>query len=188
MEIILWSIVIFGYTLCFVTLYKVFVFAFSLRHEVPFVASEGRIALEALKHLELKTEDRFIDIGSGDGKVVFLCEKIYPNLNSYTGIDFNSALIFQSSLKSKILFKKNMRFLKNDVLVYNYKGFNKVFLYMTTEMTNRIMNILKEQLEKGSIVASAVFGMGEFEKNNRVQKHKMNIGKKEINITVWKKL
>ena len=59
---------------------------------------------------------------------------------------------------------------------------------MTTEMTNRIMNVLKEQLDKGSVVVSAVFGMGEFEKNNNVEKFKMKTGDKEINITVWKKL
>lgn len=187
MEIFLWGVVIVGYLVAITCVYKVYVFAFSLFNEVPFVASDTSIIRESLKYLDLKSTDNFIDIGSGDGKVVFLAHKLYPNLKSYTGIDFSTPLILQSNLKRKLMFLNNVKFHKKDALMYNYSQYNKVFLYMTTDMTSRIMNVIKDQLPEKSIVVSAVFGMGEFEKENEVTVHKVKLNKKEVTITIWKK-
>lgn len=188
MEIFLWLIVIFGYLLSIYLIYKVFVFSFSLFNEVPFVASDKKIALEALKYLEIKEEDRFVDIGSGDGSVVFLAHKKYPKAKSYDGYELSKALTLQSNIRKFLINNsKNIHFHNGDAKEYNYARYTKVFLYMTTQVTSELMFKLEKELKKNSVVVSAVFSMGDFAKSHKVNTEKVKIKNKEINIYIWKK-
>lgn len=156
-------------------------------NDVPYVASNSKIAFEALKLLNLKKEDRFVDIGSGDGKVVMLASRLY-NLKSYEGIEFSTALSIYSNI-CKFFSKRRskIQFHNTDAFMYNYSHCNKVFLYMTTDTTNRILQKIENEIPKGSIVVSAVFKMGDFMKNHEVDVKEVLIGNKKINIYIWEK-
>lgn len=187
MDIFLWLVVIFGYLLSAFLIFKTYVFALSLFHEVPFVASNRKIAHEAIKLLDLQPTDRFIDIGSGDGSVVFQAAKEF-DAKSFDGVEYSKALTMQSNI-AKIFSKQKskIQFHNEDAFVYNYSRYNKVFLYMTAEITGKLMNKLKSELPKGSKVVSAVFKMGEFEKDNKVDEHEFKLGNKIIKIYLWEK-
>lgn len=188
MDIFLWIVVVVGYTVAIAMVYRTFVFALSMFNEVPFVPSVTKISHEALKLLDIKDGDRFIDIGAGNGKIVFQAYNQYSKKAEYTGMELNGALVNQSKFTKLLKFNpKNLHFLKGDAFKYNYNDYNKVYLYMTTSVTSDLLFKLEKELPKGSKVVSAVFKMGDFMKNHKVDTKEVMVGKKKYNIYIWKK-
>ncbi len=186
-ELLLWGIVIAGYLLALYLVYRTIVFGLSLSREAPFVPSNLKLATEALRLLGIKKGDQFIDIGSGVGMVVFLASKLSKGVATYSGIEQSKALTLQSKIKQVFSrYNKQISFVNGDALVYNYTGFNEVYLYMTTHMTDMLMHNLSKQLPANAKVVSVAFGMGSFMKSHKVEVHKVVMGDKEHNLYLWK--
>lgn len=188
MEFILWLVVILGYSIAIYCVYKTFVFAFSLFQQVPYVPSDKLIAERALEILDIKDGDNFIDIGSGDGRIVLNAYKRYSKKANYTGIERSNPLVFQSNVK-KLLFgnPKNIKFVHDDVFKQNYSKYNKVYMYMTNNVTAKLMVKLRKELPKNALVVSAVFKIGDNIDTDKVENERVKIGNKEYNIYIWRK-
>lgn len=188
MEIILWLVVILGYSIAIYCVYRTFVFAFSLFQQVPYVPSDKLIAARSLEILDIKDGDNFVDIGSGDGRVVLNAYKRYSKKAKYTGIEWSKALVFQSNVKK--IFNGNPKyitFVNDDVFKQDYTKYNKVYMYMTDNVTAKLMVKLKKEVPKNALVVSAVFKMGDMMKTDKVENEKVKIGKREYNIYIWRK-
>ncbi len=80
---------------------------------------------EAFKKLELQKYRRFIDLGSGDGKVVLIaslfCEEAH-------GVEIDEKLFDKSIEMQKRLFIRNVRFTNKDFLEHPIHDYDIIFL------------------------------------------------------------
>lgn len=186
-DILLWIVVFAGYSLAIYEIVKVLVFSYTLFTDVPYVPSNKAIAKHAIKVLNISDGDSFIDIGSGDGKAVFLAAKSTTANATFSGLEIRKFLTFVSNFKKIFLPRKNIAFINANALEYNYSKFNKVFLYMTTDMTQKLLFKLEKELASGSMVVSCVFSSGKFMETHDVKKIEAKIGRKRYNLYLWRK-
>jgi len=139
---------------------RVFIIALSFRKgEVPYVPIGKKDMKVAVAALKLQQKDRFLDIGSGDGRVVLYVAKLYPDINC-TGIEKNKLLVLWSRFLAWILRRKNAIFFVEDATKFDYNGYNKIFMYLTLDLIVQIMPRLKKILKSGARVVSCKFGFG----------------------------
>ncbi|KKR05562.1 MAG: hypothetical protein UT34_C0002G0069 [candidate division WS6 bacterium GW2011_GWF2_39_15] len=177
MEIVYWIIVALGYSISVYAIGYAFVVGLSFFNDVPYVPLERKAIKFAVECLELSKGDRFIDIGSGDGRVVRYVSGKYPRLKSCTGIDNSRALWLYSKVAS-LFYGRRVNFLREDAFKHEYGKYNKVFLYLTPNMMDKIIKVLIEQLPKGSRIVSSYFGTKPDRKKYSLQEKKSNINGK----------
>jgi precorrin-6B methylase 2 len=158
---IYWAVVVIFSALALLSITFVFLIARSFFREAPYVPLEKKAILQSLKLLNIKKGDSFIDIGSGDGRVIFHAVKESEGEATYTGIEIDPILVQISRMISIISMRTNrntsITFLKQDALTFNYSEYNKVFMYLTTPLASEIVSKLLIQLPKGSTIVSAYF-------------------------------
>ena len=189
LEVLAWAIVVCGYGIAIFFVAYTLVFSKSLQREAPFVPIERWVLSEAFKQLKIKKGDRFVDIGSGSGRVVFYVANGTKGVAKYVGIEAEKVLFIWSNLVRKIGRNfKNVSFVHGDAFDQDYSKFNKVFIYLTSDPTNRLVKILEDKLPKGSIVVTALFPLeDEFMKKHNVKVVEAKFNNKKMNLYVWKK-
>lgn len=173
----LWIIVALFTGIAFAGIIYSFTIAISFRQQVPYVPLAKESMKKALEILDLKDGDRFVDIGSGDGQVVAKAMKMFPIDAKFEGIETKRILVWFSNMMLK---RKGAIFHLKDALKHNYSGYNKVFLYMTSDFNELIAPKLLKELKVGSRVVSCHFDFGDmFTKKDMeevlVGKHKLYI-------------
>lgn len=189
MAVILWLVVISGYILSLVIILNIFVLAISFFKEAPYVASNARIIKESISQLNLKEGDRFVDIGAGDGRVVRRAAKDSNyKCDNYTGIEISQILNIQSQIMNVFsMHSQKIHYIKTDIFSHNYSQYNKIFMYLTTDLTEKIMEKLEKEVPEGTVVVSAVFNLGNFHNARDVAKKEVKIGNKLYNLYIWTK-
>jgi SAM-dependent methyltransferase len=184
-EILLWIFVIVGYSIAFFLILRVYVVGLSFHREAPYVPLYKSVAKEALKHLNLKEGDRFVDIGSGDGLICFMASKQFKG--KVVGVEIGKFLVFLSRFKNLFL-RRDIQFIQSDMFKLDYSQYNKVFLYLTTDLISELIPKLENEIPKGAVVVSSVFDFGdEFMNSHNVKVVEYNGGLKKRNIYVWQK-
>ena len=98
---------------------------------------------EAFKRLNLQKHKTFVDIGSGDGKVVLIASLF---CNRAVGIEIDDEL-FQKSLEmQKNLGIQNAIFYNNDFYEHSVSGFDVVFVYPDEPMHRGLEKKLLNEL------------------------------------------
>ncbi len=156
MSLILWFVVIIGYFLAILSLTYVYVIAFSLFNETPFVPLERKAILYSIKLLQLKPDESFIDIGSGDGRVVRIVGKRYPKLRALVGLEYSYPLHIISRLFASFS-NSESKYLYLDAFRYRYSGYNKIFVYLTPDMLNNLLPKIMHEVRVGTRIVSAYF-------------------------------
>lgn len=147
------------YGIAIFALLRVFIIANSFRKGIPFVQIHDEIILHAIEGLDLRKDDRLVDIGSGSGTFLFKCAICEPDVKMI-GIESSHLLVWWSRLKSFFLRTNNIEFIQYEALLYDYSEFTKVFMYMTNDFTPVMMEKLVNELKEGTIVVSASFDFG----------------------------
>ncbi len=189
MYILYLFVAVLGIFVCIFFLTRSMITLISFFSKSPFVPSEVFFFKRGLELLNLEKGDRFLDIGCGDGRVVFACEKEYPNLVRYGGIERISLLVFVANLKRLFREQKEKIFFKRaDARKYDYTECNKVFMYLLPEFVAELMPMLEKQLPPKSIVVSIAFVIPEkYSKTGALCVHEVQVGRKTKKIYVWKK-
>lgn len=174
-----------GYGFCFVLIFRAFIVATSLRSKVPYVPIKKKYVKEVLKLLDVKEGDHVADLGSGDGRFVFMGAKSSRGSANFYGLEINTLLMLWC--RFSWLFKKyrgSINFLKQDILTADLSQYNKVYFYLSRDIIGDVMKKLVEELPKGAIVVSASFGFtNEWEKKLEFEKVKAD----NEYLYVWKK-
>lgn len=127
--------------------------------KTPYYPSSTKQLDEAFANLNIKLKEpvKFIDLGSGDGRIV-----VWGTHQGFvsTGVEYNPFLSLLSRLNLMLFAKKkdvswqiiNSNFSKVDLSKYNF-----VYLFIYPEYMNLIKDRLFKELPKGSVILCNTF-------------------------------
>ena len=148
-------------------LIKTIVIAISMITEVPYVPSE-KIYKKAIEYLEINEDDTVLDIGSGDGRVLFYASKKYPEAK-FVGVERRIVLVVFSRIKRMILNRKNLRFIRENIHNFDIGSFNKIYMYLVPPFINELLTEKEKEIKSSTIIVSLHYPLGEtFSSINKV--------------------
>lgn len=129
----------------------------------PYYPSRTKKLEEALQNLDIdiKEDLNFVDVGSGDGRIVAWAAK--KGMQS-TGIELNPFL----TLWSRVFFKLKRVGSKASVVNQNwnnvnYEKYDIVYLYIFREHMDKLKDKFKTELKPGSVIISNTFRFKDWE-------------------------
>jgi 16S rRNA A1518/A1519 N6-dimethyltransferase RsmA/KsgA/DIM1 with predicted DNA glycosylase/AP lyase activity len=153
-------------TIFIVILFLIFViiiiFAFPQFSPIPYFPSNTKDMDLILRALKIRKDQTIIDLGAGDGIVIFEAAKYaqQQNLNShFIAIDINPILVFIMYIR-RLLHpnRKNIKIVWGDMFNYKFKIQKSkikmiIYLYISPWYIEKMVKILKKQFKKFSIVS-----------------------------------
>lgn len=127
----------------------------------PFVPTASKKIKEILKQANLKKDQVFLELGSGDGRVVREAVKDYYVQG--IGIDVNPFLIILSKIFARIQKIPNIEFLRLNIFNYNFKFADVIFMFMLPKTINKLKKKFLDECKKGTLVISHGFKIEGFE-------------------------
>lgn len=127
--------------------------SYSLARGAPYAAI-GKKRLKILLELLDMKEGNFIDIGSGDGRVIIAAAR--KNVHS-VGIEINPILFILSVLKIKKKKVANAHIFFGDCYKHNYSKYSYVSIWGTGHMLKNLEPKLLRELRPGARVVSNHF-------------------------------
>ncbi len=120
----------------------------------PFVPSNRPTIEKMLKVAKLKKKERIVDLGCGDGRIVFTAERQYGALASGYEISIIVWLLAQTNRLFKgakaPIYRRN--FFQADL-----RQTDVVFCYLLPEVMKKLAPKFKKELPKGARIVSAAF-------------------------------
>ena len=165
-------------------LLRTVVIILTLLTEVPYLPSNNQYK-KAIDKLDITFNDKVLDIGSGDGRVLIYASKKYPK-STFVGVEKNRLLVIYSQIKKLILNRKNLEFVCADVHNFDISEFDKIYIYLLPEFIDTILLTNKKSLKKGCTVVSLHYCLGkEFSKLNNIIKYPVKYRGKTDYIYKW---
>lgn len=128
----------------------------------PYVPTQKKRLREILEQAKLKPGQIFVELGSGDGRMVRLaaCEFKMTGI----GVEINPLLIWWSRFLAKRQHIHNAQFIKQNVFKYNLSDANVVYLFLMPQLIIKLVSQFESELKKGSLVISHGFKIPTWEK------------------------
>jgi len=114
----------------------------------PYVATRKKRIEEILKEVELKKGKLFIELGSGDGRIVRTAVRKYGVKG--VGVDINPLLIFWA----KILGANNIKFKTENIFDSDLKQADYVYLFLMPKLIEKLALKMNKELKKRTVVIS----------------------------------
>lgn len=131
----------------------------------PYVATRKKRIEVILEEADLKRNKIFVELGSGDGRIVRTAVKKYGVIG--IGADINPLLVlwakFLTSLDSSFRQKK-ISFIVENIFNIDLKKVDYVYLFLMPKLIEELEKKFKKELKKGSIVISHGFPLIGWEK------------------------
>ena len=155
--------------------YTFFLFVwFTLTRKVPFIPLTKK-QLEAInKYIKLKSSDRIVDLGCGDGRVLRMFEK--QGARKLTGYEVNFWVYLLAKIKNKISKSKSKIYFKNFKKV-NLSEYNIVFCYLSNYYMNSLKEKFDKELKPGAKIISYAFKTKDWHKPEIVKLGKIFVYK-----------
>lgn len=187
--VLAWIVTVLGFGVSIYFIIRTIVFSRSLLREVPYVPVNKEVAKQALEFLGLKKGDNFIDIGSGNGFVVVDAASKLKGKGIFTGVEISWWLVLSSNLRKYFnQYRSSMNFICADMMKQNYSGFNRVFLFLTTDMLEKLTPKLEKELPSGSRVVSVLFKFPDkFSKKQNIEMKECKMWGRTWNLYLWNK-
>jgi ribosomal protein L11 methylase PrmA len=142
--------------ICVILILVWFVYAFLITfNSAPFLPSSGKKVRKALGLAGINNKTRFIDIGSGDGRVVLHAAKLGAELAS--GVEINPYLSLLSRCILWLNGRRNAQILQANMFKLDYSSYNVIYAYLLPATMNKLLPIIKQQVKPGTVVISNTF-------------------------------
>jgi SAM-dependent methyltransferase len=145
MEFFLYLFTIFTALLLFVIFSEFVAF---LRTRVPFVPTHKGDIEFVVKKLNIKNDDIFFDLGSGNGKVVFLVEELCGA--KVVGYELSWWTILFAKIKA-LLKRSNARFKNQNFFNVNWNKANYIYAYLYPPLMGRVEEKFLADCHSGSV-------------------------------------
>ncbi len=136
---------VFSSVLLFVVFSELVAF---IRTRVPFVPTSQNDIEFIVSKLGISPKDTFYDLGSGNGKVVFLVEKLSGA--KVKGFELGWWTIIFSKLKAKFI-KSNAEFLNRNFFNEDWSGANIIYCYLYPPLMGNIEKKFQAEMKPGSV-------------------------------------
>ena len=125
----------------------------------PYYPTPLSVARQMLDFGQLKAGEKMFDLGSGDGRIVFMAAQEY-HANA-VGVELDDDLVVSSRRKLHELgLEKNAEIIEGDILQQDYSSANLITVYLLPESNLKVRPILEKQLRKGTRVVAHDFPVG----------------------------
>lgn len=128
----------------------------------PFVPTSSKMIHDILEKANLKKGQTFIELGSGDGRVVRFAVKHYGV--SGIGIEFHPLLVWYSNFVSKITGLKNITFKRQNFFSTDLSKANVLFLFLLPKALRKLRPKILKECKKGTLVISHGFKIEDWNK------------------------
>jgi len=129
----------------------------SLKEFAPWVPSSSRLAAEALIWINPAPGTKFVDLGSGDGRIVFMAEKKFQ-LNA-VGVEF-SPIIWLISIIRKFISRSKAQLLLGSLYNYHLGDCQIIYLYGLPEnLKNQLAKKIIAEVKPGTWIISYTFSL-----------------------------
>lgn len=116
----------------------------------PFVASRGRVVKEILQKANLKEGQIFLELGSGDGRVVRTAVKNYGVRGM--GVEFHPLLVWYSRLLSKIFRVKGVNFMKGNFYQTDLSKADVVYMFLLPKTMEKLRGKILKECKNGALL------------------------------------
>jgi len=155
-NIFVYILLILGVFIQIMALLYAFITLRALVRGVPFLPLDIQLLEVAVDALQLSDGDHFIDIGAGNGRV---CNYVYSRISGkkvvIEGVEVEGLLWLWSQVSRKV-FRTKVFCHYGDAFAVDYSGYNKIFMYTTSEFIAAILPKLLEEVPSESIIVSCV--------------------------------
>lgn len=122
----------------------------------PYVPTKNKLALEILKEVKFKKNGLFVELGSGDGRIVRTAVKNYSVRGM--AVDINGLLIFWSKFLAKLdKSYSNITFLNKNILKVDLTKADYIYLFLFPALIEKLILNFDRDLKKGVIIISHGF-------------------------------
>lgn len=132
----------------------------------PFYPSNRKAVREMVKLAQIHKKDRVIDLGSGDGRILFEASKYSDNV---FGVELNPFFVYFTKLKS-LLLKSNIEVYKKDLYKIDLSEYDIVFCYLLPETMTKLKQKFNKELKPGTKVITNTFHLDAFKQIGEIDK------------------
>jgi len=130
------------------------------------VPTPEEVVLEMLRMAKVTKDDVVYDLGCGDGRIVITAAKVFGARG--TGIDIDPERIKESTQNAvKAGVTDRVRFLQQDLFATDLREATVVFLYLLSELNEKLRPKLLRELRPGSRLISHEFDMGDWKPDDK---------------------
>ncbi len=117
--------------------------------DAPYVPTKMEQLKEVLKKAGLKKDKQFYELGSGDGRVVYLAAQMGAIAH---GIEQSWIRVLMSRFKAKQQDLSTCHFYHGNIFSRHYYPADVVYIYLLQKAIDRLEKKLKEELKPGATV------------------------------------
>lgn len=154
------SILIILLSLIVISCYIIFLI-YSLISGSLYIPTNKKIIKEILKEANLKKGKVFVELGSGDGRVVRAAVDKYQVKG--IGVDINPLLIYYSKFLARKL-KSKILFIRKNIFDVDLRKADYLYLFLMPKLIEDLTPKMERELKKGAIVISHGFPVKKWEK------------------------
>lgn len=127
----------------------------------PFVPTSAKMIDSILEKAKLKKGQVFIELGSGDGRVVRQAVQKYGVKG--VGVELQPILVWYSKLISKLKKLKDISFVTQNLFKTDLKRVDVIFLFLLPKTLEKLREKFITQCKKGTLIISHGFKIKGFD-------------------------
>ena len=120
----------------------------------PFVPTSHEKVRKMMDLVDLKKDEKLIDLGSGDGRLVLAAAK---ECKQATGVEISPLLYWVSKSKKLKTGTKNATFIRDTLWNIDLSDYDVVSIYFIPHWMNKLKKKIKKEMKPGSRVVSHAF-------------------------------
>lgn len=143
-------------TLCLGLLIGWYIYVFVITfNSAPFLPSRRKDIHTVFENLKLGKKDRFIDVGSGDGRIVLAALK--SGAGHAVGLELNPFLSLWSRIYLLAIGYRNFEIINGNMFKYDFSSYNVVYLYLLPKSVQKLVPQIWQQLKPESLLITNTF-------------------------------
>ena len=129
----------------------------------PYVPTRNKVILDILKEVKFKRNYLFVELGSGDARIVRTAVKKY-HLKGLA-VDINGLITLWAKILSKFdKTNKNIIFKTENIFDTDLKKADYLYLFLMPDLLKKLVPKFDKELKKGAITISHGFPIKEYKK------------------------